>query len=320
MSKRRSNIAPKKKQSTQCCGYDFTLYDDISEKEVRDFLNSHCKKYCFQLEKGEASGKLHWQGRCSLKLKKREPEAIKLFQKAWQSFHLSRTSSENKNNMFYVMKDDTRIEGPFTESNEIFVPLDVQKMKTLRPWQQSLIEMLDIYDDRTVDIVYDKIGNKGKSSLTRYMMIYKDANILPLCNDHRDLLRMAYDVGPKKVYLIDMPRASNKSKLAQFFVGIEYIKSGYAFDDRNKFRQRLFNRPRICIFTNEKPDLSLLTKDMWKIWKIKDNHLVPYKDVDTEIEKCFETECDVSIESSEEDDIIFKKKNHSSNEDSENDN
>jgi len=107
-------------------------------------------------------------------------------------------------------------------------------------------------------------------------MLYTDSEFMPFCNDYKDIMRMAYDIGPKKAYIVDMPRAINKEKLYQFFSGIETLKSGYCYDDRYKFNRRLFDRPRICIFTNVMPDLTLLSKDMWKLWTIKDMKLVPY--------------------------------------------
>lgn len=259
-----------------CCTYDFTLFDDISTQNVRVTLKKIAKKYCFQLEKGSETNRNHFQGRLSLKLKKRQSELIKLLQSDWSKFHISITSNENRDNHFYVCKDDTRIDGPFTDTNEIFIPLDIENVKQLRPWQDSLIKMLKTYEERTVDIIFDKNGNIGKTTLTRYMMLYEDAEMLPFCNDYKDIMRMAYDIGPKKVYLIDMPRAINKEKLFQFFAGIETLKSGYCYDDRYKFNRRLFNRPRICVFTNVEPDMSLLSKDMWKLWTVKDNQLIDY--------------------------------------------
>lgn len=76
-----------------------------------------------------------------------------------------------------------------------------------------------------------------------------------------------------------MPRAINKEKLAQFFAGIETLKSGYCYDDRYKFNRRLFDRPRICVFTNVEPDLKLLSKDMWKLWTVTDGQLVNYNPI-----------------------------------------
>lgn len=284
MSKSDSKTGTKRNGETKncskapCCVYDFTLFDLINQMEVRKTLNNICKKYCFQQELGEKTNNLHYQGRFSLKIKKRENEIIKCLRDEfqWKSFHLSITSKENRDNSFYVSKDETRVAGPFTDQNEVYIPKDVAKMTTLLPWQNSLILELSTYDERKIDIVYDPIGNHGKTSIVKYMMIFKDAEVLPWCNDYKDIMRMAYDVGPKDIYLIDMPRAISKSGLNGFFSGIETLKGGYCYDDRNKFRRRLMDRPRICIFTNEEPNTKYLSQDMWKIWSITDNKLTQY--------------------------------------------
>ena len=278
MSKSSNKTSTKKIVKAACCVYDFTLFDEITPQNLRIKLKEYCKKYCFQREKGEKTDKLHYQGRLSLKLKKRESELIKQAKNefGWKSFHISITSTENRDNHFYVCKDDTRIDGPYTDENDIYIPLDVLEMTTLRPWQDKLMKELDKYDKRAVDVIFDPVGNNGKSSFTRYMMLHKDAELLPFCNDYKDIMRMAYDVGPKKVYMIDMPRAISKDKLFQFFSGIETLKSGYAYDDRHRFQKRLFDRPRICIFTNSEPDNTLLSKDMWQMWQIEDNDLIKY--------------------------------------------
>lgn len=282
---RKTESSGSKAASNPCCVYDFTLFDEISVREVRDFLNEMCKKYCFQLEQGEKKGKFHYQGRFSLKMKKRKTELIKMLSVKWNSFHISVTSTENRDNNFYVTKEETRVEGPFTEENDIYVPKDIRNIKELRPWQNDIRTMLQDYNERTVDVIFDNKGNIGKTTLVRYMMIHDDAEMLPFCNDYKDIMRMAFDVGPKKVYLVDMPRAINKEKLFHFFSGVETLKSGYCYDDRYKFTRRLFDRPRICVFTNVKPDLALLSKDMWKLWMIRDDQLVDYEDESEEEEQ-----------------------------------
>lgn len=267
-------------KNNSCCVYDFTSFDveERSIKYIRDDLDLICKKYCFQIEKGEKTGTIHYQGRFSLMHKKRKSEIIKILREyGWDKFNISPTSKENRDNNFYVCKTDTRIQGPFTESNNVFIPLDVEEMVHLKPWQDKLIKNLSTYDKRSIDVIFNPSGNTGKSSLIRYMIIHHDAQILPFCNDYKDIMRMAYCVGAKKTYLIDMPRAINKEKLYQFWSGIETLKSGYCYDDRNKFRSRLINRPRICVFTNSMPDLQLLSSDMWRLWSIENDMLVEYK-------------------------------------------
>lgn len=142
----------------------------------------------------------------------------------WTKYHVSITSKECRDNNFYVSKEETRVDGPFTNENEVYIPSDVLKMTTLRPWQQSLLDTLTPYSERSVDIVYDPIGNNGKSQISRYLMSYHDAESLPFCNDYKDIMRMAYDVGPKKIYIIDLPRAISKEKLFQFLVVLKHSK------------------------------------------------------------------------------------------------
>lgn len=100
------------------------------------------------------------------------------------------------------------------------------------------------------------------------MMVHHDAQLLPFCREYKDILRMTYDVGVKAIYMVDMPRAMPKGKMMEFFSAIESIKSGFAYDDRNTYRQRLFNPPRVIVFTNTKPDTSMLSADMWKFWSV----------------------------------------------------
>lgn len=271
---RVSKRAGAKTTSTNAvCVYDLTVFDEKSVPEMRAIFSKIAKKYCFQQERGEKTGRLHYQCRISLKVKKRLSECIKLLRThGLEQFQDSITSTANKDNDFYVMKEDTRVDGPFTDVNEVYVPRDIAKIEQLRPWQDSLRKSLSEYDERTIDVLYEPTGNIGKSTFTRYLQIYDDAELLPFCNDYKDIMRMAYDVGPKKIYLIDMPRAINKEKLYQFFSAIETLKSGYCYDDRYKFQKRLFDRPRICLFTNVMPDLSLLSRDMWKIWEVSEDH------------------------------------------------
>lgn len=271
----KKETVTKKTTYNACCVYDFTLFDDTSVQNIRKVLTDLCKKYTFQLEKGEKKGTLHYQGRFSLKIKKRKTEIITMLRKlGWQDFRLSITSTENRDNTFYVIKSETKVEGPYSDT-DLYVPLDVRNIKTLKPWQDSILNMLKEYNERIVDVIFDETGNIGKTTLIRYMMIYEDAEMLPFCNDYKDIMRMSYDVGPKKIYLIDMPRAINKEKLFQFFAGIETLKSGYQYDDRYKFTRRLFDRPRICVFTNVYPDMKMLSKDMWKLWTIQNDQLIP---------------------------------------------
>jgi len=249
-----------------CCTWDFTASADKNNKnDIEKLLKEISKKYCFQKEFSD-SGYEHFQGRISLKLKNRITGLKKMVPKDW---HLSITSNENKNNQFYVMKEDTRIDGPWKDTDEvIYIPRQIKEIKTLYPWQQYIVDNYDVWDTRTINIIVDNKGNCGKSILAGYVRAYKLGFVIPFCNDFRDIMRMIMDVPTKRLYLIDMPRAINKEKLYQMYSALETIKNGYAYDDRYSFKEKVFDCPNIWVFTNNIPDISYLSTDRWKFWNI----------------------------------------------------
>ena len=100
---------------------------------------------------------------------------------------------------------------------------------------------------------------EGKTTLCQYIDVYGLGLMVPPLKDYKQLMEYCMYFPPAKAYMIDMPRALNKENLAQFFSAIETIKGGFMFDTRFKGRRIHFDRPNIWVFTNSKPDLSLLS-------------------------------------------------------------
>lgn len=266
------------KRETPVAVYDFTGSSEKIEFTVlRDALIKHCKKWTFQKEEGSKTGFLHYQGRVSLKVKNRLSGVINLFKEIPMRWSI--TSTENRDNCFYVLKDDTRVEGPWSDSDEvIYIPRQIRDIDNLYPWQEKIIKISKKWDTRTIHCIIDLEGNNGKTSLMTYMMVHKLGEIIPFCNDYRDIMRFVMDMPTSNCYLIDMPRAINKEKLFQMWSGIETVKNGYAFDDRYHFRRKIFDCPQIFVFMNTPPNKNLLSRDRWKLWTIEDYHLVKYKE------------------------------------------
>jgi len=253
--------------------WDFTLSAEKNEDEkvLKDNLRIICKKWVFQLEKGEVTGFLHYQGRISLIKKKRLNALINLFKTLpnWKGVHFTPTSNAGTTNFNYVMKLDTRIKGPWTDKDEIiYIPRQVREMGELRPFQKYIVDNYHIWNTRDINIIYCETGNLGKSLLVGYMRAHKLGRALPPVNDYKDLLRMVCDLPTSRCYLFDMPRSLNKDRQYQFFSAIETIKDGYAYDDRYNFKEKVFDCPNIWIFTNTIPETEMLSEDRWKIWTI----------------------------------------------------
>lgn len=267
------------KRQSPICVYDWTAPADyISKEEIIILLKEHCKKWAFQKEQGEKTGYIHWQGRLSLKEKLRLNQLIKTW--GHPKFSFKPTSDANKDNVFYVIKNETRIEGPWTDKDpeEQYVPRQIREIETLYPWQERVIKISKIWDTRKINCIVDGRGNNGKSTLVGYMRAHNLGRKLPFSNDYRDLMRMVMDMPTSNCYIIDMPRAINKEKLFQLWSAIEEIKGGYAYDDRYSFKEKLFDCPQIFVFMNSYPDTTLLSKDRWKMWYIDENmRLKPYE-------------------------------------------
>lgn len=251
--------------------FDFTLPSEgITPAAIIQGLTGLCKKYAFQEEKSD-SGYLHYQGRVSLIKKRREGVARSSFKRepCFKKIHLSITSTNGMGDMFYVTKDDTRINGPWTDKDEKpeYVPRHIRECKELRPFQAEILRMAHVYDPRKIDVIYCPEGNKGKSTLIGKACA-AGHGVMPPCFDYKDILRMVYGMPTSKAYFVDMPRAMPQDKMAGFFSGLETMKDGRAYDDRYKFKQRFFDSPRIFLFTNRMPDLRHLSKDRWVLWTI----------------------------------------------------
>lgn len=261
--------------SKPVCVWDITIpTKDIDKYSLMDKFKEHCKKWIFSMEKGEKTGYEHFQCRISLKLKKRLNGVIDLFQV--KSAHFSITSGLNHENDFYIVKEETRIGGPWSDKDP-YIPKQIRDIKNLYPWQWDIICDADKWDTRTINVIIDLDGNIGKSTLATYIAVKKIGRQIPPFNDFRDIMRVVMNTAKERLYLIDIPRALPKKHLSCLYAGIERIKDGYAFDDRYSFKDEHFDCPNVWVFTNEEPNKSWLTKDRWKLWAIVDKKLKPYK-------------------------------------------
>lgn len=259
--------------------WDFRVNaDGLTYQDIKTGLAGIAKHYVFQLEKGD-TGYLHFQGRISLMKKRRAEEKhilLKLFDK-WQPNYLAPTTTDNKGNVFYVMKDDTKIEGPYTDKDvDVYIPRQIREITDLRPWQLKIVEDAKKWDTRTINLLFDPNGNNGKSILKTYIGVYGIGRSIPFTNDYKDLMRMVMDTKKMSLYIIDIPRALKKDHMYNFFAGIETLKDGYAYDDRYVFKEEYFDCPNIWVFSNMVPDMSYMSNDRWKLWRIVDGDLKEY--------------------------------------------
>lgn len=266
----------------ECSVYDFrySASQFSSPDELRALLNGKTKKYVFQLEKGEETGYLHYQGRLSLIKKARKHPALKLFgDNPPQYFEPTSNPEYIKGDAFYQVKEQTRLEGPFRDDDVI--PVKTKQMEMffkwgLLPWQEQLIQTTSTFCLRKIDLVYDRTGNAGKSLFAEYYEYIGKAEEIPPFRLMDDIFAWVASRPIKPVYIVDMPRGMKKDKLGDFYSGLEVVKNGVCFDKRYTAKKLRFSRPRIIVFTNTLPNFNLMSKDRWSVWTITGNKLVKF--------------------------------------------
>lgn len=254
----------------------FTLWpeEETWEKEkdeVIEVLNSKCSRWVFQLERGEETGKLHFQGRCSFKAPKRCPNECN------KSVRTGRWTieSDTKGGDFYCTKPETRIEGPWSDKDrKKVVPWDLAKIEEWKPWQNSIFETLKEKDDRIINVLVDEVGGIGKSKVFKHCLFHGLAGLIPVIGDAKDIIQAVCSMGEREAYIIDLPRTAESSvHQASIFKAIEQIKNGVVIDLRYKYTELIMGSPVIWIFTNQMPEASFLSKDRWRYWCVRDDQL-----------------------------------------------
>lgn len=259
------------KREIQVCVFDITIKEgELKPDDVKTWFKDIAKKWCFQLEQGEESGYRHYQCRISLKVKQRLSAFVKTIPEEFSECHVSVTSNPNKTNNFYILKRDSRLEGPWQDIDR-YIPQWLLGTPEWYDWQQSVLDRT-IYNKNTntreVNCIIDLIGNNGKSFLGLWLAARGLASRIPFMNDTKDIARMIMDKPKVGTYFVDLPRATNKKYMDNFIAAMEELKNGYAYDDRYHFKEEFFEPPHVWIFTNKVPDTTLLSKDRWNFYEI----------------------------------------------------
>jgi len=259
-------------------GFDLTIAsggeNGWDRDEVFQFLKEWAKKWVFQEEVGSTSGYRHFQVRLHLFVKRRLNEIISMTKDVLPHHHWSVTTRDVHlgQNFNYVMKADTRVEGPWTDKDDCPPPMTRQLQEFMRkewhPWQHSCLAFCEEHDDRAIKIIYDRKGDSGKSVFVEYLEYHNKAYEIPPFRLLEDIMAVVMAVKVRNAYCIDMPRALKKDKLAEFYSGLECLKNGVAFDKRYSFKKMRFSRPQVIVFTNTLPVWSFMSADRWEVYEM----------------------------------------------------
>lgn len=243
--------------------WDFTISARLSsEEEIRTWLITYGKKWVFQLERGEDTEYLHYQGRVSLISKTR-----KLRNKQW---HFTFTSNPGvKTGFSYVMKEPTRVSGPWTDMDApAYVPVAHRNPFVPNTWQGLGLHHIRTMDPRQILLIHSNEGNKGKTYFMDHLEIHCGwVNLPSTLSTANDVMKAAYALishtrTPTGICM-NIPKSMNKSHLWTLAQAIESLKDGKTYDERYAFKQWRFEPCPIVVCTNYVPDRKIFAEDRW---------------------------------------------------------
>lgn len=139
----------------------------------------------------------------------------------------------------------------------------------LLPWQEELTKIMEDQDQRTITVVYDPIGNHGKTYFSKYCVATRKAIYVPPMTEAMDFMAFAM-AKPSSGYIFDMPRAETIKQRKGMWSAVEQIKNGYLYDKRYQFRDTWIEPPTIVVFCNEAPPKDTLSADRWDLYTFEE--------------------------------------------------
>lgn len=288
-------------------GQDVDLNDDTAH-DVEETIKQVAKTYIFQLEKGEQTGRLHYQGYISLKKKLRLAQVKKIIPQA----HWEPAKGNDDVAARYCKKTDTQVKGPWgnhkcmkaieaEDRREAFL-----EKRRLRIRQRLTPEMRLIHERMKMSIltarqgehvvVYvDQEGGKGKSTFID-LAECKDPDYLPswtfitataggaddtafkqqlgskLSKLKEDESDDFIDMNKPVCLVINIPKGDgvHVHKWQRYLPGLEQALDGRFWDGRNKDNSFMIEPPPLVLITCNSLPEKVLTSMTTRRWKIND--------------------------------------------------
>lgn len=244
----------------QLYNWCFTIkhYGEPNEsKMLWNTLRDVCKKFVFQLEKGEGENEyLHYQGVMSLERKEYFATVKNLL---GEEAHIEGVRNWHAA-VNYCSKVETRVDGPWDQDYRW-----LNLIKILRPWQQDIVDLIATEpDDRTIYWIWSKPGKNGKTVFTKYLVA--NHRVCAFSNASSKDIAYALPSDPRTV-VFNLPRSQENYFN---YAALEQVKDGLMFSCKYKSRTLVFNSPHVIVFANWPPNLEELSVDRWKVINIDD--------------------------------------------------
>ena len=133
---------------------------------------------------------------------------------------------------------------------------------------------------KSINFIYDKCGNTGKSFCANYLELFENCYILPCIDDYNLVIKNVYNaVTTKKkikAFILDIPHDMiphdiKLEDMHNLLFAIRTIKKGKYFDFKYESHQISASQPSIFIFIKETIEFSTYFDNKYKIWRINEN-------------------------------------------------
>jgi hypothetical protein len=245
----------------------FTLKaKDRAPHVLADILKGITKEFYFQKEKGSGAQEyVHYQGCFSLLTSKQMLSTVKNLM-GFNDVHLE-TCKDWPAAKAYSMKDETRLEGPWSHKGPKLNPKYQLARGAFYDWQATVEGWLkEEPDDRHIHWIYDKVGGNGKSKLVNYVT----DNYSACCFNNGKESDIAYAYDSQPIVLFDLPRAKKHVN----YVTMEDLKNGRLFSGKYESTTKRFNPPHVVVFANWLPDFSEMSMDRWCVYKLEKKKMI----------------------------------------------
>lgn len=259
--------------------------DEVPHGRVQSIFEEFTSQWCFQAEAGAEAQKLHYQCRMIMPEAQMTETMIHLFEMRGYDRQDVTFIPESNNSIaqgglsFYVMKDDTRVAGPWHDpeykpnKRKRYEGNDLACMNEPFPFQAKIIEMIkETPNDRDIIWWYNQAGCAGKSKLMKYLRFTSDEVARVPMGSATQIKTAVIEKGPHRTYMVDLPRVRGADERQQeLFSALEEIKNGWVESPMyGKNAELLMEPPHVHIFSNELPNLSHCSLDRWKVYIIED--------------------------------------------------
>lgn len=183
--------------------------------------------------------------------------------KLFPTAHIEKAIADRESNLIYCSKDNKFIHN-FPWYKEC--PTIIQE-KDFYNWQKQIIDLLKSEPNgRTINWIYDRIGNQGKSALCKYIG-YNNIGTYIRNGKSEGIKKVLLDNKISRDIVIDICRS--QEQYVSYAV-MEELKDGYLFCTKYEGGMKYITTPHIIVFANFLPDLNRLSMDRWEIIELKD--------------------------------------------------